>query len=135
MFVIELRNNGAKDVYTYVHHDAQSGGYPYVSVGMFTATRFKTFEEARNEYQRMVTSTLVKMGDGSLTLPMLVRSAGEINGITKTDATVTTSILEVSGATWPTIKAERLVQHVLVLHEDKYNASIQIVDTVGMDGA
>lgn len=135
MFVIETCNNSAKDAYTYVHHDVQSGGYPHLMSGMFTATRFKTFDEARNEYQRMITAPLAKMSDGSLDLPSLLRSAGGINGITVTDATVTTSILEVSGCTWPTLKVERLVQHTLVLHEDKHNASVQIIDTVGMDGA
>lgn len=135
MFVIEICNNAAKDVYTYVHHDAQSGGYPYVTSGMFTATRFKTFDEARNEYQRMVTASLTKMSDGTLSLPTLLRSAGGINGIGNNNATITTSILEISGVTWPTIKVERLVQHVLVLHEDRHNATIQIVDCNGVDGA
>lgn len=135
MFVIEIHNEKAKDQYTYIHYDEQSGGYPYVSCGMFTAVRFKTFDEARNEYQRMITANLSKMSDGSLDLPYLLRSAGGINGVGNNDAKITTSILEVSGCTWPTLKVERLVQHTLVLHEDKFNASIQIVDCDGVDGA
>lgn len=135
MYVIEVRKKGIEIAAAYIHHDAQSGGYPYWSSNMYTAARFKTFEEARNEYQRMITAPVVKMSDNSLDLPGLLRSAGGINGIAVTDATVVTSIFELTGCTWDTLKVERLVQHTLVLHEDKHNASIQIVDNEGQDGA
>lgn len=136
MYVIELFNEKFKEQHRYVAYDAHSGGYPFWTSSMFTTARYKTFEEVRSEYQRMITAPLTKMSDGSLDLPYMLRGAGGITGQDgKTNATITVSILEVTGDTWPTLKAERLVQHTLVLHEDKYNASIQIVDNDGQDGA
>lgn len=135
MFVIEVTKKGVETACAYIAHDEQSGGYPYLTSDMFRTARFKTFDAARREYQQMITAPLSKMSDGSLDLPYLLRSAGGINGIGNNDATIVTSIVEVTGCTWLTLKAERLVQHTLVLHEDKFNASIQIVDCDGVDGA
>lgn len=131
IYVIEIQNK-TTGKYKYLAFDNHSGGYPWFPEGMWSAARMKTFDEARNEYQRMVSAPVVMMSDGNPDLPTNLRSAADINGITVQDALITVSIIEVLGDTWTDLKAERVVSHTLQLHEDKTTATIKVIDAKGI---
>lgn len=131
MYVIEIQNK-TTNKYKYLAFDQQSGGYPWFPEGMWSAARMKTFDEARNEYQRMISAPVHVMSDGHPNLPTDVRSAAGINGIAVQDAVITVSIIEVLGDTWTDLKAERVVSHTLQLHEDKTTATIKVIDAKGI---
>lgn len=78
VFIIQVTDNGSGEV-TYVAHDAQSGGYPYMSSCALHANRFKS----KDEYLRYDLPDLI--GDRSKEsgpyynpkhLPTLMHSAG-----------------------------------------------------------
>ena len=126
MFVIELVVDGT-NVCKYMHHHADPlHGLPHFTVGMFTATRFFSFDEVRGEYQRMVSAPTVKVPNAVDILPATLRHASGINGSSINEAVVTCSIVEVSGENWPEIRGNRIVSHTLRLIENEAGASVTI---------
>lgn len=131
IYVIEIENK-TTGKYKYLAFDDHSGGYPWFPEGMWSAARMKTFDEARNEYQRMVSASKVTTTRGEVYLPSDLRAASGINGTTVQDALITVSILEVSGDTWPELKVERVVSHTIQLHEGDDVVSVQVIDAKGI---
>lgn len=121
IYVIEILNKDTGE-YSYVHRDVDL----YCASSIFTAVRYESFEEARNEYQRLLSAPNVLLDDNTQSLPILMRTVAKIDGVNATEATLTVSILENDCSDWPSMKVNRIVNHTVHLSERNGVASVKV---------
>lgn len=124
IYVLEVHNKNT-NIYAYVAQYDE--GALYLTSGAFIAKRFDTFDEVRNEYQRLVSApVVVDEMTGRQALPSLLWAAVEITCGNVADATLTISILEISDVDFPAMKVNRIVNHTVQLSETDGKASVTV---------